>query len=355
MKITNTLPIMLCTLLLIVNITGCKDKEKKKPPVVKPVKTMVINVRTATTERTFPGTVIASQEAVLSFQVPGQLLQLPILEGDAVKKEQVIAAIDPKKYELQVKEMRAKYIRTKADYGRAAQLVGAGHISRSDYDAKRAAFLTAEANLGTARRDLRDTKLFAPFAGVIAKKYVENYEFVKAKQPIAEIHDITHVDVIINMPENIIIRIQKNQVKKIIAIFEAAPEREFNVTFKELSTKADPETQTYRVRLTMPAPKDINILPGMTVTVTAWLPDYGSGGKEYYVIPASSVFVDKNNQSSVWIVDEKTMTVKRISVTVARMSNGDIRILKGLKPGDRIVTAGVHFLQEGEKVSLMKK
>lgn len=354
MKMIYKLFIIFFTLFLILNLAGCKNKEKKEKHIVKPVKTIVIAARTSTVERTFPGTVIASKETILSFQVPGQLQQLPILEGDRVKENQVIASIDSKKYELQVKEMEAKYIRTKADYQRASQLVGGGYISRADYDAKRAAFLTAEANLGTARRNLRDTKLFSPFDGVIAKKYVENYEFVKAKQPIAEVHDITHVDVIINVPESIIVRIRKNQLQKIVAIFEAAPERQFNVKFKEISTKADPETQTYRLRFTMPAPKDINILPGMTVTVKAWIPDYRSGGKEYYVIPASSVFVDEKNQSSVWLVDEKTMTVKRVCVTTSRMSNGDIRVLKGLKPGNRVITAGAHFLKKGEKVSLMK-
>ena len=198
------------------------------------------------------------------------------------------------------------------------------------------------------------TNIHAPFNGVIAKRYVDNYEHVKAKQPVVELNDLSKLDVEIFVPENIMINIKEGHAQNTVAVFEAAPGKQYPLSLKELTTKADPETQTYRIRLTMEASKDFNILPGMTVTVKTDIPDYKSGANEYYVIPAGAVFVDENNQPNVWLVDDKSMTVKKTPIKVTRLAGKEIRVLSGIKPNDRIVTAGVHFLKEGEKIKLLK-
>lgn len=103
----------------------------------------------------------------------------------------------------------------------------------------------------------------------------------------------------------------------------------------------------------MPAPKDINILPGMTATIKTQMPDFKSGGKGFMVIPVSAV-LSQDKKIFVWVVDPQSMTVKKQMVVVSRMANNEIHVVSGLKTGDRIVTAGVHYLQDGQKVSILK-
>lgn len=353
-KIKHSFTTIFLILFSALFLWGCQDEEKEKTVTTRPVKTMVVGEKKTKALRYFPGKVIASKKAILAFQVDGELITLPILEGDQVQEGQLLAAIDPEKYENTVKEMRAKYLRNKANYERAKELIKGHFISRADYDAWKAAFSVAKANLGTARRDLRNTQLHAPFTGVIAKKYVDNHEFVKAKQPILELNNLTNIDIEIYVPESTMSNIKKGEAENVRVVFEAAPKKKYKLTFKEISTTADPETQTYRVVLILPSPKDIAILPGMTATVQAAIPDYKSGGDQYFLIPSSAIFSGNNHKTLVWVVDPKTMTVKRTPVRISRLAGKKIRVLDGISAGQRIVTAGVHFLKDGEKVTLLE-
>ncbi len=334
---------------------ACQDDNEKVKEIVRPVRTMVVKAPTKYIMRKFPGKVLATTEAELSFQVPGKLIDLPIREGTPVEKGQLLAKLDPEKYQNKVNETKATYIRAKSEYHRAAYLVKDAYISRTEYDLKRSSYLVAEANYGTAQRDLRDTFLKAPFAGVISKKYVENFEHVRAKQPIYKLQNLRVLDIEINVPEDIMLKLTKDKEgPPPVAIFDTLPDKQYALSFKEVTTEADPETQTYRVVMMLPAPDGLNVLPGMTATIKAWLPDYKSGGASFYLIPSSAVFSD-DDKTKVWIVDTKTMTVKKVAVKVSRMSGDNVRVLQGLKTGETLVTAGVHFLRDGQKVKLLNK
>jgi RND family efflux transporter MFP subunit len=214
----------------------------------------------------------------------------------------------------------------------------------------------AKANLSTANKNLKDTVLYAPFDGIIAKKYVDNYEYVKAKQPIVSFHDVEQMDIEIQVPEYIILQVERRSSSDTtpVVLFEGINE-EFPVKYKEFSSRADPDTQTYRVVFTMKAPKEINMLPGMSVTVQLKLPDYKNRAKTFTLIPSSAVFSNNKGQPQVWIVDPKTSVIRAHSVKVANMMDNSIKVLEGVKPGDEIVTAGVSFLREGQKVAPIKE
>ncbi len=137
--------------------------------------------------------------------------------------------------------------------------------------------------------------------------------------------------------------------------FEGLTDRTYPVKIKEFSSKADPDTQTYEVVYTMTAPQGINVLPGMSVTIQVDLPDFKSGAKSYYQIPSSAVFNDAKNQAQVWLIDPKTHIIKAQIITVANLGQNQVKVLSGLKPGERIVAAGVNFLRAGEQVKPMKE
>lgn len=335
-------------------LCACEQKEKRKEET-RPVKTIIVGKQKILMTRKFPGKVLANKEVKLSFEVSGSLIALPIDEGDKVNKGQLLARLNPEKYQNHVTETKAVYIRAKADYERAKQLVQGGYISRADHDKKRAEYLVALANYNTALKDLRDTYLYAPFKGVVSRKFVDNYQKIEAKQDILLLQDISRVDVEIYVPENIILNLQKGQSRKFKVLFEGAPHLKFPISFKEYSSEADPETQTYRVVFTLVAPMKINVLPGMTATVMIPLPDFKSGSGKYFLIPVTAVFDGPDKKPSVWVVDPSTMMVKRVPVKITRLEGDAIRVLSGLHSGQRVVVAGVHFIREGQKVKLLEQ
>ncbi len=100
----------------------------------------------------------------------------------------------------------------------------------------------------------------------------------------------------------------------------------------------------------MKAPEGVRILPGMTANVTLYTL-LGKGTGEQFVIPAVAVFADDAGNSNVWVVDEKTMTVHKQKVTTGELTGTDsIRILSGLRSGQKIAVTGVDQLREGMKV-----
>ena len=133
--------------------------------------------------------------------------------------------------------------------------------------------------------------------------------------------------------------------------FEAFPGKDVPARVKEIGTEPSPTTRTYPVTLIMDQPADFTILPGMSGKVTgrADLPEgLAEKGLE---IPSSAVFQVPDGTALVWIIDESTMQVKKQAVTLGEPTARGIRVV-GIEPGALIATAGVHYLEEGQKVKL---
>jgi RND family efflux transporter MFP subunit len=348
MKI-RTLLTMTCVALVLV---ACKEESKPQKSHIKTAKVMTITSPITSRKRYFPGKVEASNRVNLSFQVGGRVEKFPVKEGDELKKNAVVAKLDPREFEYNLKQAESKYNLNKVEEKRFSTLHKQGHVSTSDFDKKKSSFEVAKANLQQAQKDLKDTVLVAPFNGTVIKKYVKLYQQIKPNEHIASFQDIGQVDIRVSLPENVIARMKRDSKPDLNVVFEAVPSKSFPVTVKEFSAEADPETQTFDVVLTMLAPKNINILPGMTATLLINVPI--PNASHNYMVPSSAVFKDQTGKSSVWLVDPKTNTLKQQPVTIGTLAGDDLQILSGLKSGDKIVTAGVHFLQPNEKIKPMQ-
>lgn len=339
-------------LLITLGVGACSQEEAlEKEPVVRPVKTMLIEDALLAGSRNFPGKVYAAQRAQISFRVAGKLQKIHVKEGDSVEKGQLLAELDPSDFKITLNNRQATYNRTKADYSRGKELVKDGYISRSQYDKMLADFNTAKSNLDQAKQELKYTKLYASFSGLIAKRYVDNFEEVQAKQDIFNLSDTSAIEVKISVPEMMMQRAQdaKGEVKA----FAVFAKKQFPLTLKELSAKADQQTQTFEVTFVMPQPKDITLLPGMTTNVVVQAPK-GSKAEAKFLLPISAVKGAIDMSPTIFVVDPKTSTLLARQVKVGSMQGEQIFVTDGLELGDRVVTAGVSFMREGDKVTLMK-
>jgi RND family efflux transporter MFP subunit len=360
-RLPSTTRLSVCILLPALVATGCSKREE--PTVVEGprlVKTIVVAApEGAAGMRQFPARIDAMHKAELAFRVPGTIKELPVKEGDRVESGQLLAALDPTDYEIAVKDAQASFDRASKDFHRAKELVGKGFISRTDFDTKEAEYKNAEAALDRAKQDLAYTRLTASFAGTIAKRYVQRFEEVQAKQPVLAMHDMSLLEVKVDLPESVILRIRPSGTGRaypgripVTAQFDNWPNQKFDLTLREVATRADPKTQTFEVTFTMPAPKAFQVLPGMTATVAADLRKVATSEPVVY-LPATAVTADESLKPFVWVVDEQTMTVHRQPVKVGRLRGRSIEIKDGLEPGSRVVTAGVGQLAEGMKVRLL--
>lgn len=346
-----------CTALLLFGCSG--GEEPVVSDAARPVKTLVVEAPDVGGVRNFPGRVDALQKAELAFRVPGTIKDLNVKEGDLVKEGEVLVTLDPTDFEIALKDAQASFDQAESDYERAKELVKDGFISRSDFDAKEAAWKNARAALDRTQQDLAYTELKASFPGTISQRYVQRFEEVQAKQPVLAMHDNSTLEVKVNVPESIILRMKPTEEGRpqpgrvpVTAAFESRPGKAFDLTLREVSTRADAATQTFEVTFTMPAPDDFLVFPGMTATVTADLSKVAMVD-DLYLLPAAAVTADTGLDPVVWVVDEESMTVRQAPVEVGRLAGSSIEVKGGLEPGNRVVVAGVGHLAEGMKVRLL--
>jgi RND family efflux transporter MFP subunit len=358
-------------------LIGCGKKEEPvAEEIIRPVKTMTVASGPDIADITLPGKVRASQRVELAFkEVGGRLIELPIggREGQEVKEGDLLARIDPRDFQTRLrnvqgrlKEAIASLDLANAEYDRVKRIQqqDPGAISGADIDRKREAVNAMEgrikslrAEVAAARDQLSYTQLKAPFTGLIARRYVDNFQEIQPKQAILALEDISHVELLIDVAENVmaVARREGGEAIHAEAEFPTARGKKFDLELKEYATKADSATQTYQVVLQMPQPEGISVLPGMTATVTVSLGRQVAGGKAV-VIPAIAVLAEPSGKSFVWVLDTKEMMVRKQEVKVGMISGSEnIDVTEGLEGGETIAVAGILQLRDGMKVRIWEQ
>ncbi len=357
---------LVCVCLLL---TACSDDEKKAaPPVVKPVKAMVVGEHEAGAHRAFPGTVVAGDSVDLAFRLSGQLQDLPVREGQHVRAGDVVARLDPTDYQTALRNVesqllgaRATLAEAKLNFERNSKLLESDTISHAAYDSAKATYGNAVAAVEAleqqqkqARLNLQYTELVAPYAGSIAAKYVKNFETVQAQEPVVRLENPATLDVEVEIPEFVYVlytNLKNGSAVLPMVSFDAFPGREFPARLKEYRTVPNAQTRTYTVTMTIEKPQDIALQPGMTAEVHGKLP--ATAETRGFLLPASAVHGDSDSSFAVWTLDGNG-TVHRRAVTVGEMQGNEIFVTSGLEGGEQVITAGVHFLHEGQAVRVLE-
>jgi multidrug efflux pump subunit AcrA (membrane-fusion protein) len=170
---------------LVFSLNGCgkKKEEVVKKEVVRPVKIMTVSLAGAEeVKREFPGKVRADQVVDLAFQVAGPLITLPVKEGQHVKKGQILARIKPRDFETEIDKAKAKALEAEQQFLRYKDLYAKNQVSKADFDKYKSQYDISRAHQKEAEDALDDTFLRASFAGVVARKYVENFQDVQGQE-----------------------------------------------------------------------------------------------------------------------------------------------------------------------------
>jgi len=357
-------------LLTILIVLGCQEEIPVKA-AIRSVRAIQVSDPVDFTKRWFPGQAKATQEVDLSFRVAGPLVTFPVDVGDEVKKGDVVARIDPRDFQVdlrnakgQLAKAKAVLARAKTDYERFVRIKkrDAGAVSQALIDrnlqqveSSKAEIRSLEASVDAAGDRLNYTYLKAPFDGIVTATYVENYEDVKAKQPVVRLNDNSEIEMIVNIPESLISHADylKTAGKVLKVRFDSFPDHEIKARIKEIGKEASKITRTYPVTLLMVPPEDIKILPGMAGNASSTVPTGGMQGQLHVVVPETAVFSPDENNTYVWVIDDEVKKVSKREVKIGKLLDSGIEVLEGIQPGEWIATAGVHYLKEGQQVRIL--
>lgn len=236
------------------------------------------------------------------------------------------------------------------DLKAAQQMLEKGVMAREeDLDAQEAQVRGIEGRVVEAKLHLEDSTLHAPYDGVIAQRFVEPNQNITARQPIVKFQDVDEIEVAVDVPETVMMTdLRSADIVQLLATFSGAPGIQFPVHIIEIAQRADPVTQTFKVRVAMKVPPDVNLLPGMTASVRVTYRRASVLGNQI-LVPISSVYKESSGEQVVWAIGPDQV-VSRRAVKLGEATAGKIELKSGVQPGDRIAVAGVTFLREGMKV-----
>lgn len=329
-------------------ITGCTDSDndviETKPRLVQ---TQIINMNATNNYLEFPGEVSASQSSNLGFRISGKLAKLNALEGQEVEEGDVLAVLDDTDYAIQLQSRQADFDQANSQFKRGQQLLERKLLAQAEFEKLKAQSLSAQANLDAAKQNMNYTKLKAPFAGVISKKHVDNFEDINIMQPVYTLQDLSRLNIKVALPETVMIQSREDEKARVRALFDSLPGQEFPLEVTSVSTEADPGTKTFEVTLSMDRVEGVNILPGMSVSVRGTPP--GAEEQVNIIVPTHAVIADGLGKA-VYIVEQlenNQGVIARRPVETGALSDQGIVILSGLIEGDRVVTAGMSLVSEG--------
>ena len=310
-------------------------------------KLIPVTFEEAVAARHFFGQVVAKETVDLAFQVGGQLVELPVIEGETLEAGAVVARLDLEPFQLALDQALAQQAQADRTLARLEQLQGSAVSQVTVDDAQTTAELAAIA-ARTAERNLEQASLHAPFDALVAARDIANFSTISAGTPIVRLHDMSELRVEIDVPELLFQRAGRTPDIDIWAEFPDDDTR-FPLEIREFNAEAASIGQTFRLTLAMEPPEDLVVLPGSSVTVVA----RSRAAATRPIIPASAIVTANDGSKSVLVFRPQGAaegTVHAVPIEITPTASGQIEVVSGLESGQEIVASGAALLADGEQV-----
>ncbi|CAG9257621.1 putative Co/Zn/Cd efflux system membrane fusion protein [Burkholderia diffusa] len=339
-------------------LAACHPKEAA-PPAPRPVVALPAYADGAAAAATLPGEIQPRYATPLSFRIAGKIVERKVRLGDTVKAGQVVALLDPSDVEKNAASAQAQFAaashglafaKQQLDRDRAQareNLIATAQLEQTEnsYTSALAQRDQAQQQLALAKNQLRYATLVADHAGTITAEQADTGQNVSAGQAVYQLAWSGDVDVVSDVPEAALASLAPGHAASVT--LPSLPGRRFDAKVREIAPAADPQSRTYRVKLTLAAP-DPAVRLGMTATV-AFDGAPIAGNAPSITLPATALFHD-GPHPAVWVVRTKDDTLELRRVDVARFNERTVTVSSGLRPGERVVLQGVHTVSAGEKV-----
>lgn len=337
--------------LLALTLGACGNGAGKQAEALPTVRIDTVKGSNEHTALQFPGRVKAAQDVNLSFKVAGTLQRIYVDEGDAVRKGQLLAELDPTDYQVQLDATEAEYKQVKADAERVMALYKENGTTASANDRARYGLQQIEAKRANHRNQLAYTRLYAPFDGRVQQRFFDGKETVGAGMPVLTVLGTERPEVEINLPASSYVR--RNEFAGYTCTFDVLPGQTLALEPVGILPKAN-ANQLYTMRLRLQnAGGEGRPAPGMSTWVTIQL---SSDSLSSRVKVPSGALLEQDGKSFVFVYDAGRHTVHRRPVAISRLlSDGSALVTGDLPCGCLVVSSGVHHVTDGGKVQLLPR
>jgi RND family efflux transporter MFP subunit len=348
----------LCALAACSAILLACSKSEAPPAPLRSVKLLTVSSSDLSVGGEFSAEVRARVESRLGFRVGGKLVQRPVEVGQRVASGQLLALMDAQDFQLaaqaalaQVSAAQSQRDLAAAEFKRFEALTAQNFISGAELERREATLKSAEAALNQAKAQAQAqgnqagyARLTASHAGVITGVEAEVGQVLSAGQPVLRLAHDGPRDAVFAVSEQMVLALKVGQSMQVTLLSTG---QSVQGKVRELAASADPVTRTYAVKLALEAGERLPLGASLKV-VASGLP----GSAPAVIKLPTSALRQEGQGTAVWVLDEASMKVNSQVVQLGPIDGNEVVIAAGLKPGQKVVSAGVHVLSPGQKVTV---
>ena len=281
------------------------------------------------------GALRARQSVVVRPEVSGRIAKLGFVDGQAVKRGQLLVQLDDTLQQAQLKQAQAQANIAQTNLARSRELQAQGFVSASAVDQNAAALQVAEAQVALAQAQLGRMKVFAPFDGMAGIRVVNLGDYVKDGADVVTLEDLSTMWVDFRLPERYVGQLKPGLVVDVA--LDAVPGKEFKGRIEALDSQVDANGRALLVRARVDNP-GAQLKSGMFARPRVVL----SVREQALLVPEEALVPQGGRQYVFKVSDEPggQKVARRAEVKVGLRVLGKAEVLSGVAPGDIVVTAG---------------
>lgn len=306
-----------------------------------PVETAVVEQGDIARTIVLPGTVQPIRTVGINAQVSGALLEIPVEEGDRVDEGQILARLDVRELQAQLRSAEASFEVAEDALERSTQLLDRQIITRPEFEADRTAFEAARSQLDQLRTRVEFADVRSPISGVVSVKAVQAGDIIGTQGRLLEIAEVDTLVVRVQVSELDVVQIRPGD--PVTVELDALPGQALQASVRRVFPIADPATRLIPVEVALSSGDAARVRPGFLARVAFQLDPKPNAN----LIPAGAI-VSRGGGEGVYVVSDSTVVLR--TVTPGLTAAGMIEIVDGLSVGERVVTLGANLLRDGSKI-----
>ena len=338
-------PTFTLTLWLCLAGTACKKQASAGPgdPGSFAMQVVAVEARRQPVSETLSlvGTLAPNEMVEIKSETDGAVAQINFKEGEQVEAGRLLIRLDDTKLAAALAESEANFKLAKSREDRNEQLYRNQLISPQELDQSASLFQATQAAVEVKKRELKDTRITAPFAGVVSIRSVSPGQVISRNTTLTWLVDLDPVKVELNVPERYLGQVAVGQ--SIVFSVAAFPNDRFKGEVYFISPQLDPATRTALVKARIPNPAH-KLKGGMFASLSLTLVLRDSA-----VVVPEPALMNNGDAVTVFVVDDRN-TAQIRPVKIGLRQAGRAEVLSGVEAGEKVVVEGVQKLFPGAPV-----
>jgi RND family efflux transporter MFP subunit len=335
----------------LIGLGGCGKSKVAEPPVLSAVEVVAVRAPRDGMVISATGALRRSREMVLSFRVPGVIIQMGADDGDKVVAGQVLARLDPTAVQARLNQAATDLERARQDEARYTTLASSGYVSRQRVEAQAALVASARAAYDAAAFDRRWANLVAPASGVVLVRMAQTGEVVQPGQAVMTLADETSPLVLrAPMSDRDIGKVALGAAATVR--LDALPGQTLQGQITRIGQKAGAQSGAVEIEITLPSSPALRSGQIATAQITLTAPPKSDTAAAFARLPAEAILEANGPRAYVMTFDKRAAKARRTAVGFGGF-DGDDALVSGLASDTMVITAGAGFVSDGQAVRVV--